>query len=886
MSSSEQEQEQQQQQQRRMSEGAAIAAGAAKTAPAGTTTVRSSMEKKRKHHDEGSQNDYNYNGGDEDTRDETLEDEKALRDARRDELRPTVELVPDDGEPEEHDDKPAYEALLGKVQELICSINATGQAGRDAIETLRETPYLAECWKHRLDSAFKYMKSLDNLQETSPTLTQQEIRLLNSMEDGTREEMKQILINSKINSKLKDISLELITELTTDLTPVREALGRVRVQLLMLANLSQAEGTTITQSSRVSKSQRTQDSAPSTPRGDFQKAEPQGVYRHVIAHPQDIKDALPTVFEWPRTEGAKEKIKSAAQTFDKFLGSATILRGGDEDKQKLQDGLNCLRGRLELPTSGSTTNSMYAPGPMVKEEEGTQPFFQLLLEAIGGCFAPSAALSASPLKNHIGKEKTLPQTTSRQKRKIDFLLSKEGKWEAVVFDDTLTVPVELKRGFRTDKSPRALLEQAAQAQVLSHLAKFLHVGFTFCHYGAPCYATGLVGNMAMVRVLRLGYENCFSKDARLVLWQSGLLPLMFRANFQRWTKDLANLKTATLKNKFADLEKELFGRDGLGGMIDGVPAGMVVLGNLMERPSSDLYGLSVETKSEVLGDQLGAGATAVVFRRAQEANTTHPNSVVKVSRYGFGKYMENEIKVLQKLATQVNSVHIPSLVNESDSVIKGGKLRIMLGSVPTELPAIETTPAGKKADLLFLASSEVDSLQTRLRLVLDGIKAALEYMHKRRICHCDVTPKNMIIAGGDDDDRRAVLIDFSISSEMEKNLKGFHGTPNYAHREIFSCHFTSKKWKPRPDHDKAGLGFSLVFFANGCVRPWNVGNYPKVAPKSTDPRASAQCDLENTMNDRFSSALGTLENLEVLDDQLKNDIKELLHCDKLTDAMK
>jgi serine/threonine protein kinase len=284
----------------------------------------------------------------------------------------------------------------------------------------------------------------------------------------------------------------------------------------------------------------------------------------------------------------------------------------------------------------------------------------------------------------------------------------------------------------------------------------------------------------------------------------------------------------------------------------------------------------------VLGEELGTGATAVVFRRIDTGTSSIKlGSVVNVSRYGFKADIEHELMILKKLAaghTQPNgssSPHIPKVVDEN-SITKDGQLEIELGCVLKNLPAIETSPVGMNAMSYVLNGSAVSD-EAKLRTILHGIKYALDYMHKKEIFHCDVTPRNIIVATDGENRDRAVLIDYSLAtqtSKLSKSFKGFRGTPNYVHREIYQFCLSGKKWKPTQNHDKAGLGFSLAFFANHCVRPWNVVGYPKRA----SPRNNMMHEsLEAAMKSRSKKAIKAVSRLG---DELKREIVDFLKLDQ------
>ena len=145
-------------------------------------------------------------------------------------------------------------------------------------------------------------------------------------------------------------------------------------------------------------------------------------------------------------------------------------------------------------------------------------------------------------------------------------------------------------------------------------------------------------------------------------------------------------------------------------------------------------------------------------------------------------------------------------------------------------------------------------------------------MHGHSICHCDISPKNIIIATNPDGTERAVLIDFSISSHSSEKFSRFRGTANYVHGQIFLNFLRNQKlFSPSADHDWAGLGFTLVYFANGCICPWDVENFPK---SKSQPSPADIDALKSVMMTRLARARSVVEGIE-----LKNEVEELIDCD-------
>ena len=336
------------------------------------------------------------------------------------------------------------------------------------------------------------------------------------------------------------------------------------------------------------------------------------------------------------------------------------------------------------------------PGPDAQEKEGIQPLLQALMQLVGKCLEPPKNNTLSSSESYIRKEGTIPPTDQRSKRFVDFMFHKEGRYQSIIFDHNIKIPMETKPGWRRGGTPLLLLTEGRD-QVLSHLAKKLFLGFNFAGIGVPCHATGLVANMAGVRVIHLRYEKVGTAEAKLRLFESPLLPLMSATNFDKWVKD------GPEKGK-GDLRKELFGEDGTDGVDEcNVPKGLRLLFNLMVQKSNDLQGFSTNLESKELGTQFGSGSTAVVFCRLNSRKKR--DGVVKVSRYRVKHDIEHELEILQELTAtscQQNE-HIPILIDESLKSIQ-----VQIGSVRVDLPAIRMKPEGIPASFHFSESQDKD----------------------------------------------------------------------------------------------------------------------------------------------------------------------------------
>jgi serine/threonine protein kinase len=233
-------------------------------------------------------------------------------------------------------------------------------------------------------------------------------------------------------------------------------------------------------------------------------------------------------------------------------------------------------------------------------------------------------------------------------------------------------------------------------------------------------------------------------------------------NFKKWFG-------SGFEKKGRELYTSLYGEDGEGGVDShGIPKGIHCLYNLMQTPSDSLCGFSLGSSHE-LGKQLGSGSTAVVFSRK------NGDGVVKVSRYGLESEIEREFKVLMTLAKDCICDHIPTLIDDIENSII-----LRFGSFSAKFPALRTKPEGIPAILSFCGQAKSCN-ETTLSCVLDGVYSALSHMHKKGICHLDVSPKNIVL-----EDTKAILIDYSLARHQSESIETFLGTPNYKFRRIFS----------------------------------------------------------------------------------------------------
>jgi hypothetical protein len=474
----------------------------------------------------------------------------------------------------------------------------------------------------------------------------------------------------------------------------------------------------------------------------------------------------------------------------------------------------------------------------------------------------------SPTKGSLRAEVALPATEFRHKRKLDFILQKESKWRLHFMEDILFVPIEVKTGQNESKGPIKLLNSALD-QILATMAKSCYVGYSFSQYGVPSHATAVIMNMAVVEVVHLRYVGVGTPEAKLELYRSGYLPLMTCDIFDKWTGCVVTKYRA----EYETIRNTLYGNGGQGGVTDGIPDGLTTLLKLMTQRGKDLYGISVDMVGDMLSsDVLGFGATSVVFRGKENGS----ECAIKAPRYGDASEIQNEIMILKDLTRNGMHPNIPTLSPRHGSTESNcnevPKIKVTIGGVRMSLPAVSTCPVG--IDPVLILSRKDADVANIINVMRQGVIAALQFMHEKQYCHCDISPRNIVWVNSDVGEQKAVLIDFA-TTRKSTDTHSFDGTPNYVHRHLFECFLQNrKKHKPEPSHDFAALGFTLAYFANGCQRSWSVGRYPLC--KMSVSKDDEDC-LKRTMDSRLDAAKKALAEYP--------DVLELLkHEDSTTDG--
>ena len=192
----------------------------------------------------------------------------------------------------------------------------------------------------------------------------------------------------------------------------------------------------------------------------------------------------------------------------------------------------------------------------------------------------------------------------------------------------------------------------------------------------------------------------------------------------------------------------------------------------------------------------------------------YKNQAVKVGKHKYMSNIEREVSILKRLRDAEGTCeHLPRHV-ESDLLDNEGLRLEMLRGHTATLPALIMSPCGIPILHAFLHG------EVKLLSIVHQIFSALSYSHRNGVYHLDVNPWNIIYDG-----EKVILIGFSISSsDCNEDRKGFRGTVNYAHRDIFEYH-PAKSWPKEEakyeEFDAAGLYFTAAVLQNNGDLPWS-----------------------------------------------------------------
>lgn len=240
----------------------------------------------------------------------------------------------------------------------------------------------------------------------------------------------------------------------------------------------------------------------------------------------------------------------------------------------------------------------------------------------------------------------------------------------------------------------------------------------------------------------------------------------------------------------------------------------------MTTSRSDLVGLS-PLGLGALGELIGFGAFAMVHNASE--NTEH---VIRLLRYGAKVALDRESSVLRALQGQRTEP-----VLGISQLVASKELSFAIGGINVQLPALTLAPRGISVEM-HLAQYDGDGKKECLLEIGRDLVSALRFVHEQGYSHNDVSPKNILF---DQTKGNAFLIDFGSASSHLDKIKGFHGTPRYAHRAIFRM-YPGRKWSPKPEYDNSSLAFSMAVLPNQGKYLWKSFQPCNISGKENEER--------------------------------------------------
>ena len=639
-------------------------------------------------------------------------------------------------------------------------------------------------------------------------------------------------IQNTIKKKEDSFSAMSVIFAISDLQNVHLELVNVHTNLLQLAMLSQAEGST---QSKTSTSK-----ASSLDQMDLEAArnvENMGLKTGDLGRPKTLEtlarlgDRMLTarkdlgVYE-KAVESFNAKFQKMVQQIVKSWANPNESTVPSMDKKRRDTSMDKKRRDQDIkqmeawlsqdgtPTVSATTFASCLPAPRSDEKLEAQPFLAALLRSLGNCLDDVydneritwPKIAGTPPKTAALRDRQRRFLEKDERNRIaDGSIAVHGRFVYLLRDDAVEIPVEMKPTLRMSQpNPRDLAEEAAD-QIYAHLARHVGVCFNFAGAGVDGKATGVVLLTSCVKIIQLQLINMGTAKVRLVGFETPLLPLMTRDNYDEWTAGVEEKqKIAGLKNILYPSSSEQE-NESSGAVDKEIPAGIIALASLFISRREELFGPDKDKwKSEKLDTLIGHGSFSTVYTHKHKTN-----AVIKLSRYGETSELEREAAVLKELQQEKCDLIVRASKDDTTTTVS-----VHLGGVEVHIPAIILEPRGfpiwTHPDLIYSETKKA----TVLRFGKD-LQKALEFVHRRKYLHNDISPNNIMFTR----EKKVFLIDFGLASKVGDKLKGFKGSPLFAHAQVFRK-YPSRTWEAKIEHDFAGLSFSMAAIMSGRRRPW------------------------------------------------------------------
>ena len=557
-----------------------------------------------------------------------------------------------------------------------------------------------------------------------------------------------------------------------------------------------------------------------------------------------------------------------------------------EEKQERQRFLKEMETHLTNPQNPEYDPNKFFPCfplPMSDEKNEAQPFLMsvvrslgILLESVHECSTSGTSTNDVDAANNVnnGTRDTPPKTKLCKDRKRRYIAKGEKKCKAVgsvavdgrymylLRDDAVEIPIKIKADLRHSISDTLELVNSASDQIYALEAYNVGQCFNFAGGGVNGKSTGIVLLPSCIKIIQLRLENMGTTDVRLVGYETTELPLMTVENFNAYIELGESEK---MKQRLENLKSNLYPQEEdqenhqPSTSEKSTPCGIIALATLLTSHRADLFGPD-EIASPEIGHLIGHGSFCAVYDHKEK-----PDAVIKLSRFGKASEIEKEAEVLRELGQHHSIVNLCQ-----DST----KISFDLGGVDVEVPAIVLEPKGWPIWSMLVVNEE--KRKQRVLEYGEVLKCAVDYIHQKGYIHGDITPDNILYSSTREG---PVLADFGLAvTKGGEKIKGFKGTPLYAHAEIF-LKYPSKPWDPKEEHDFTSLSFSMAAMLSGSRRPW-----PAVQPCNVDKK-NHEADFERLktwIENRSGKAKDQLKNAQFTDEWMNwCDDMNVFHDEKM-----
>ena len=207
---------------------------------------------------------------------------------------------------------------------------------------------------------------------------------------------------------------------------------------------------------------------------------------------------------------------------------------------------------------------------------------------------------------------------------------------------------------------------------------------------------------------------------------------------------------------------------------------------------------------------IGSGTHGQVYSLCDHRN---PQYCLKASRAGELFSIERELISLRSLTA--GDADTPDQIPR---LLSMGRLQLSIRKSTVAVPAFLFEPLGVVATTVFRTFVGNELEEGALKAWKD-ISTAMVYSHKKNIFQLDCRPPDIIYDKTKD---VFVLGDWSSSAVIvgNKRIKGFRGSLPFASSKVHKFSFNSG-WMPRPEFDKASLGFTIVALIAKESVPWS-----------------------------------------------------------------